>query len=94
MVRGRDIVAFGISGGEFLISTSNGLKDKNPPLPPIAINDYLAIKNYLDTFYRRSWEKQGDKGDTPYNMRNCAYLEEFAKPKIIYPEHNLRFSRL
>ena len=22
---------------------------------------------------------------TPYNLRNCAYLEEFAKPKIMYP---------
>lgn len=29
--------------------------------------------------------KRGDKGDTPYNLRNCAYLEEFAKPKIMYP---------
>ena len=84
MVRGRDIVAFGISGCEFLINTHNGLKDKNPPLPPIAINDYPAIKNYLDTFYPML-EKRGDKGDTPYNLRNCAYLEEFAKPKIIYP---------
>ncbi len=30
-------------------------------------------------------EKRGDKGETPYNLRNCAYLEEFSKPKIIYP---------
>ena len=84
MLRGRDIVAFGISGGEFLINTHNGLKDKNPPLLPVSIDDYPAIKNHLDTFYPKL-EKRGDKGDTPYNLRNCAYLEEFAKPKIIYP---------
>ncbi len=38
----------------------------------------------MDNYYPML-EKRGDKGDTPYNMRNCAYLEEFAKPKIIYP---------
>lgn len=26
-----------------------------------------------------------DKGDTPYNLRNCAYMEDFFRPKIIYP---------
>ena len=29
--------------------------------------------------------KRSDKGATPYNLRNCAYLKEFDKPKIIYP---------
>jgi len=31
-------------------------------------------------------EKRADKGDTPYNLRNCAYMEDFYKQKIIYPE--------
>ncbi|MFC4210018.1 TaqI-like C-terminal specificity domain-containing protein, partial [Pedobacter lithocola] len=26
-----------------------------------------------------------DKGDTPYNLRSCAYMEDFFSPKIIYP---------
>ena len=30
-------------------------------------------------------EKRYDKGDHWTNLRNCAYLEEFNKPKIIYP---------
>jgi type I restriction-modification system DNA methylase subunit/REP element-mobilizing transposase RayT len=85
MVRGRDISAYGISGSEFLINVHNGIKEKNPPLPPVKINDYPAIKKHLDTFYPML-EKRGDKGDTPYNLRNCTYLEDFAKPKIIYPE--------
>jgi hypothetical protein len=29
--------------------------------------------------------KRTDKGDHWTNLRNCAYLEEFYKPKIIYP---------
>ncbi|MBW8333336.1 MAG: Eco57I restriction-modification methylase domain-containing protein [Prolixibacteraceae bacterium] len=84
MVRGRDISAYINSGSEFLINAHNGIKEKNPPLPPIRIDDYPAIKKHLDSFYP-SLEKRGDKGDTPYNLRNCAYLEEFSKPKIIYP---------
>ncbi len=84
MLRGRDIFAYGISDCEFLINVHNGIKEKNPPLPPVRIDEYPAIKKHLDNFY--PWlEKRGDKGDTPYNLRNCAYLEEFAKPKIIYP---------
>ena len=30
-------------------------------------------------------EKRVDKGDTPYNLRNCAYMEDFFRPKIMYP---------
>ncbi|MBV5348712.1 hypothetical protein JZU61_03525, partial [bacterium] len=84
MVRGRDISAYSISDSEFLINTHNGIKDKNPPLAPILISDYPAIKEHLDAFYPML-EKRGDKGDTPYNLRNCAYLDDFAKPKIMYP---------
>ena len=84
MVRGRDISPYGISGSEFLINTHNGIKAKNPPLPPIMIDDYPAIKKHLDAFSPK-FQKRGDKRNTPYNLRNCAYLEEFAKPKIIYP---------
>jgi len=84
MVRGRDISAYINSDSEYLINVHNGIKDKKPPLLPIKIEEYPAIKEHLDSFYTML-EKRGDKGDTPYNLRNCAYLEEFAKPKIIYP---------
>lgn len=84
MVRGRDISAYGITGFEYLINVHNGIKEKNPPLLPISIDDYPTIKKHLDAFYPML-EKRGDKGETPYNLRNCAYLEEFSKPKIFYP---------
>ena len=84
MVRGRDISAYIISDSVFLINVHNGIKEKNPPLSPIRIDQYPALRKHLDAFYPML-EKRGDKGDTPYNLRNCAYLEEFSKPKIIYP---------
>jgi len=90
MIRGRDIVAYGISDFEYLINTHNGIKDKKPAIKPVLINNYSAIKQYLDKFYSKL-EKRGDKGDTPYNLRNCAYLEDFDKPKIIYPNMTSAF---
>ena len=41
------------------------------------------------------WDKikdRADQGDTPYNLRNCAYLEDFSKPKIIYNDITQRLS--
>ena len=83
ILRGRDIKRYGyVENGLFLINTHNGIRGK---LPRIDINDYPAVKAHLD----RYWDKisaRADKGDTPYNLRNCAYLEDFSKPKIIYPD--------
>jgi len=31
-------------------------------------------------------EKRTDKGDTPYNLRNCAYMDDFNKQKLIWIE--------
>lgn len=82
-LRGRDIMAWNSELiGLYLINTHNGLKAKN--LLPVDIENYPAIKKHLDTFWEKL-AKRGDKGVTPYNLRNCAYLEEFSKPKIIYP---------
>ena len=82
ILRGRDIKRYGyVENGLFLINTHNGLRGK---LPRIDINDYPAVKAHLDQY----WDKisvRSDKGDTPYNLRNCAYLEDFSKPKIMYP---------
>ena len=37
------------------------------------------------TTYENELGKRQDKGDHWSNLRNCAYVEEFTKPKIIYP---------
>lgn len=82
-LRGRNIKKYQISwDGYYLINSHNGLKEEK--LSPININDYKPIKEHLDRFYERI-AKRSDKGDTPYNLRNCAYLRDLEKKKIIYP---------
>lgn len=79
-----------MDNGLFLINTHNGIRNK---LPRIGINDYPAVKTHLDQYWDRI-STRADKGDTPYNLRNCAYLEDFCKPKIIWKRIGsiLRFS--
>lgn len=67
----------------WLINTHNGVKEKR--LKPIDINDYPAIKKHLNKYFERL-DKRVDKGDTPYNLRNCAYMEDFYKPKLLWAE--------
>ena len=82
ILRGRDIKRYGYNWANlWLINTHNGVKGK---YPPININDYPAIKQHLDLYWDKI-SKRDDKGVTPYNVRNCAYLDDFKKPKIIYP---------
>ena len=87
-LRGRNIKQYQIEWeGFYLINSHNGLKEEK--LPPVDINDYLPIKKHLDTFYDRL-KARGDKGDTLYNLRNCAYLRDLDKKKIIYPNLTTR----
>ncbi|MCW0226947.1 class I SAM-dependent DNA methyltransferase [Campylobacter lari] len=87
MLRGRDIKRYSYEWAElWIINTHNGYKDENKDqILPININDYPSLKKYLDEFYPQL-EKRTDKGTTPYNLRNCAYLEEFEKEKIVWAE--------
>ena len=83
ILRGRDIKRYGHEWSDlWLINTHNGVKGR---IPRINIEDFPSVKAHLDMF----WDKiknRADKGDTPYNLRNCAYLEDFDKPKIILQE--------
>ena len=82
ILRGRDIKRYGYDwAGLWLINTHNGIKGK---IDRIHVEDYPAVKAYLDQFWDKI-SKRADKGDTPYNLRNCAYMEDFNKPKIVYP---------
>ena len=87
ILRGRDIKRYSYEwAGLWLINTHNGYTSQNgEQIPAIDINDYPALKKHLDSFYPKL-EKRADKGKMPYNLRNCAYIDEFEKEKIIYPE--------
>jgi hypothetical protein len=83
LLRGRDVSAYyGEWKGLWQITTHNGVKQTG--LAPIDISNYPAVKTWLDRFYAKLQKRQ-DKGDTPYNLRNCVYMDDFNKPKIIYP---------
>ena len=72
ILRGRDIKRYGYDWANlWLINTHNGIKGVKPR---IDVNDYPAVKAHLDQYWDKI-SKRADKGDTPYNLRNCAYLD-------------------
>ena len=80
LIRGRDIKRYSYDfNGVYLINTHNGIERKN--IPPVNVNKYKAIKKHLDKYYS-NLEIRQDKGNTPYNLRSCAYLDNFEKYKI------------
>ncbi len=90
VLRGRDIQRYQAKwAGLWLIDMHNGYGD----IPAIGIDDYPAIKAHLDKFDSQLKKRQ-DKGKTPYNLRNCAYHEDFAKEKLLWIElvENGRFA--
>ncbi len=87
ILRGKDIKRYSYEWAHlWVINTHNGytsnLKFK---IPPIDIEKYPAIKAHLDSHYD-TIATRSDQGDTPYHLRNCAYLEDFEKEKIVYGE--------
>ncbi|EDH2819660.1 class I SAM-dependent DNA methyltransferase [Campylobacter jejuni] len=86
MLRGRDIKRYSYEwAGLWVINTHNGYKNQNgEKVEAINIENYPSLKKHFDEFYPQL-EKRADKGLTPYNLRNCAYIEEFEKEKIVYP---------
>ncbi|ECL2600571.1 class I SAM-dependent DNA methyltransferase [Campylobacter jejuni] len=85
MLRGRDIKRYRYEwAGLWVINTHNGYKSKNgEKAEAINIEHYPSLKKHFDEFYPQL-EKRSDKGLTPYNLRNCAYIEEFEKEKIVW----------
>lgn len=92
ILRGRDIKRYKAEFADlWLINSHTGYFDKNGNhIPKINIKkDYKAIWSYLDNFNLTSngqVEKRTDQGEHWSNLRNCAYLEEVEKDKILYAE--------
>ncbi len=87
ILRGKDIKRYSYEWADlWVINTHNGytsnLKFK---IPPIDIEKYPMLKAHLDSHWD-TIATRSDQGDTPYHLRNCAYLEDFEKEKIVYPE--------
>ncbi len=81
ILRGRDIRRYGYDWADlWLINTHNGIRGE---VERIHIEDYPAIKQHLDNYWDKI-EPRADQGETAYNLRNCAYLDDFSRPKIIW----------
>ncbi|MBM0621877.1 class I SAM-dependent DNA methyltransferase [Helicobacter pylori] len=86
ILRGRDIKRYRYEwAGKWLINTHNGYTSFSHKIPPIDIEKYPAIKAHLDSHWDKI-SKRDDQGNTPYHLRNCAYLEDFEKEKIVWAE--------
>lgn len=85
ILRGKDIKRYSYEWADlWVINTHNGytsnLKSK---IPPIDIEKYPALKSHLDSHWD-TIATRSDQGDTPYHLRNCAYLEDFEQEKIVW----------
>lgn len=80
LLRGKDIEKYNINYADFyLINSHNSKAGKGA----IDIENYPQIKKWLERFEPKL-SKRADKGKTPFNLRNCAYLKEFEKEKIVW----------
>ncbi len=98
ILRGRDIKRNEIDFQDiYIINSHNGyISENGTRIPPININDYPAIKDWLDNGEWNTKPKKGsnyerlakrtDKGITPYNLRSLAYMDDFNKPKIVWSD--------
>lgn len=84
ILRGRDIKRYGYQFADlWVINTHNGVRESG--IPRINVEEYPAVKAHLDMYYPKL-VKRADKGETPYNLRNCAYMDDFSKQKICWIE--------
>ncbi|WP_367701444.1 type IIG restriction enzyme/methyltransferase [Helicobacter pylori] len=85
ILRGKDIKRYSYEWADlWVINTHNGYTSAfKSKIPPIDIEKYPATKAHLDSHYD-TIATRCDQGDTPYNLRNCAYLEDFEKEKIVW----------
>ena len=102
ILRGRDIDRDGYKwAGLYLIVMHNGYsKNTGTVVPRININSYPSLKSWFDN---GNWNKKEsetnikrlssrtDKGETPYNLRDCAYMDDFSKQRFIWTAVNSEY---
>jgi hypothetical protein len=85
ILRGRDIKRYAYDfADQYLIVTHNGYTDTHDNrIPPVDIDKYPSVKDHLYKYWDRIAPRT-DCGVTPYNLRNCAYMDDFSKQKIVW----------
>ncbi len=83
ILRGRDTRKYFCNYANlYLLNTHNGYKNIERV---DVINDFPSVYDYLKT-HEKNAAKRFDKGVHWTNLRNCAYLDKFDTPKIIFSE--------
>lgn len=88
LLRGRNIDRYAtqwetIEDEKWMINSHNGVKELEMPSVKLK-TEYPILWNHIST-YKKRLAVRLDKGDHWSNLRNCAYINDFWKPKIIYP---------
>jgi hypothetical protein len=84
LLRGRDVTKYQIDFADlWLVNIHNGVKEKGIPAID-AISEYPAIYSFLEGF-GDIIKTRSDQGNHWSNLRNCAYIHVFERPKIIFP---------
>ena len=98
ILRGRDIKKNAYDfAGLYLIATHNGYTKENGTIVPrVDVESYPSIKRWLESEEWNDKPDKGtsierlssrtDKGDTIYNLRDCAYMDDFLQRKIIWSD--------
>lgn len=83
LIRGRDIKKYKFEPNQmWLINSHNGIKTEK--IQPIDINkNHPSIYAFFQKFEKQLITRI-DKGNHWSNLRNCAYLKEFEKEKIVF----------
>lgn len=84
LLRGKNIGRYEINYQDlYLINSHNGYKQAHEDIPYVNVENFPGIKEHLEEFDPKLSERS-DKGQTAYNLRNCAYVAEFEKEKLIW----------
>ena len=101
ILRGRDIKRYRVDFADlWLINSHNGYGN----VPTVEVKKYPTVKKHLEDVEKqriagafgekakkaKGLYKRGDQGKTPFNLRNCAYIPEFTKEKIVWLEMSPR----
>ncbi len=85
ILRGRDVHKYGFEfENVYLINSHNGLKASGVKRVDVK-NEFPYLYEHLNTFLPNVRSRY-DQGDDWTNLRNCAYLNDFEKTKIIWGE--------
>jgi hypothetical protein len=77
VIRGRDVERYGnVKPSLYLIAAKNGVNVKR---------DYPAVYEHLNSF-GESFRKRGAQGENWWNLRACAFYDDFDRERIVWME--------